>query len=140
MELEHALGLLRARAESVRRPTRLPTETEVARVEIDLQFPFPAQYRQFQLTTSDVVYGVLEPGLVLPDVPKYQDLRHTASGGWDAGIGRDHLPFCQSDGDYFTIGLDGRIGRFYHDEESHAVWEADFAFWIAEYWLEDYDL
>ena len=136
MDIDQVLDLLRERNEPVPKPLRLPTEAEVARAEADLSFIFPAQYRRFMLEASNVAYGTREPGLVLPDLMPYISLRAIADGGWSMGVPKDHLPFCEDNGNYFTLSSTGALGYFDHDDNTHQVFDVEFKDWILEDWLE----
>jgi hypothetical protein len=139
MNIDEILELLKSKNEPVPKPFRLPTAIEVGQAERDLNFKFPEQYRQFMLEASNVHYNVLEPGLVIPDLMPYISLRHMASMGWSHGIPKNHLPFCEDNGNYFTISTEGNIGYYDHDDNSHNFGSSKFKDWIEEEWMFDYD-
>lgn len=136
MNIDQVLELLKERRETVPKPLRLPTEIGVKQAELDLGFEFPEQYRKFMLEASDVVYGTLEPGLVLPDLMPYICLRNIAKNGWAIGVPKEVLPFCSDNGNYFTLSQSGNIGYYDHDDSSHRESEAEFKDWVMEDWLE----
>src|SRR6266496_4481376 len=102
MSLETAIETLRERNEPVPRPFRLPTEMEVAAAERTLGVTFPDDYRYFLLHGSDVAYGTLEPAVVIPDCG-HLDLVEMVQTAWEVGVPRDHLPFCENNGDYYCL-------------------------------------
>ena len=60
--MDEILTLLRKLNEPVPKPLRLPTEDDVFKVEKELNFIFPAEYRRFLLEASDVVVGTIDAG------------------------------------------------------------------------------
>jgi hypothetical protein len=140
MTLDEAFQKLREADQPVPKPLRLPTVVEVDAAERDIGVTFHPDYRRFQLEASNVVAGVLEPAVVLPDVMLYLDLRKTVKDARQSGVPRDVLPFCQDNGNYFFIDTAGRIGYWEHDGQNalHGRHES-LAEWIVEDWLFDYD-
>src|SRR3954471_22602674 len=98
MTLDEAFQKLREANEPVPKPRRLPTPAEVDAAERDIGVPFHPDYRRFQLEASNVVVGVLEPAVVLPDMMPYLDLRKTVESARRIGVPTDVLPFCQDNG------------------------------------------
>ncbi|MBB1338884.1 SMI1/KNR4 family protein [Pseudoalteromonas sp. SR44-2] len=136
MDIKDVVLILRDKHEPTPKPLRLPTEQEVNLAEQDLSFKFPEQYRYFVLNASNVVFGIREPGLVLPDMLPYLNLRVIAIDGWEAGVPKDFLSFCTDNGNYFTISNGGDIGYFDHDDGCHSILGGEFKDWIIEDWLE----
>lgn len=139
MEISEALEILKENNEDVPKPPRLPTEEEVLLAEAELGFKFPADYRKYQLEASNIVHGVREPGLVLPNPMPYINLRSITQKGWALGVPKDYLPFCSDNGNYFTIGKSGDVGYMDHDDGSHSIIYNQLSDWIIEDWLEDED-
>ena len=94
MTLDEAFQKLREASQPVPKPLRLPTAAEVDAAERDIGVPFHPDYRRFQLEASNVVAGVLEPALVLPDMIPYLDLRKTVKNARQIGVPPNVLPFC----------------------------------------------
>jgi hypothetical protein len=134
MSLVAAIETLRELNEPVPRPFRLPTETEVAAAEHNLGVQFPSDYRYFLIHASDVVYGTLEPAVVIPDCG-HLDLVKIVQAAWRTGVPRDFLPFCEDNGDYYAFAPDGRIGLLSHDGLRGGSWP-DLAHWIQEVWID----
>ncbi len=134
MSLETAIETLRERNEPVPRPFRLPTEMEVAAAERTLGVTFPDDYRYFLLHGSDVAYGTLEPAVVIPDCG-HLDLVEMVQTAWEVGVPRDHLPFCENNGDYYCLTPDSRVVLWSHDGLFSGRWP-DLSHWIQEVWLE----
>ncbi|MDB5297028.1 MAG: hypothetical protein JWO31_3011 [Phycisphaerales bacterium] len=139
MNLDEALEKLRAAREPVPKPLRLPTPEEVDAAERDVGVAFHPDYRRFQLEVSNVVAGVLEPAVVLPNMMPYLDLRRTVETARKVGVPDDVLPFCQDNGNYFFIDRAGRVGYWDHDDRTASPRHASLADWIVEEWLGDAD-
>jgi hypothetical protein len=139
MTLDQAFQELRRRNQPSPKPHRLPTEDEVRKAEQDIGFRFHPDFRRFQLEASDVNAGVLEPGLVLPDLPPYCDLRVIARHGWKLGVPPNALSFCPDNGNYYFLDESGTVRYWDHDSRSESGRRASFADWIMEDWLFDYD-
>lgn len=133
MSLPAAITKLRALNKPVPRPLRLPTEAEVASTERALGLPFPPDYRYFLLHGSDVVFGVHEPSIALPDSAPW-DLPSVAQTAWDSGVPKDHLPFCEDNGNYYCLTPDHRVVLWSHDGLFAGQWP-DLANWIEEVWI-----
>jgi hypothetical protein len=133
MSLPVAIESLRELNEPVPRPFRLPTETEVAAAERTLGVTFPADYRYFLLHGSDVAYGTLEPAVVIPDCG-HLGLVEMVQTAWEVGVPRDHLPFCEDNGDYYCLTPDSRVVLWSHDGLFSGRWP-DLAHWIQEVWI-----
>jgi SMI1-KNR4 cell-wall len=140
MTLDQAFAELRRRSDTTAPiKLRLPSESELAAAEEELNISFHPDYRRFQLEVSDVDCGVLEPGLILPDLQPYLDLRVIAHDGWQAGVPSDSLPFCQDNGNYYFMDPSGTVRYWDHDGGGESGRRATFAEWIIEDWLFDYD-
>src|ERR1041385_5945553 len=114
MSLSATIETLRELNEPVPRPFRLPTETEVAAAERALGAQFPADYRYFLLHGSDVAYGTLEPAVVIPDCG-HLGLVEMVQTAWGVVVPRDHLPFCEANGDYYCLTPESRVVLWSHD-------------------------
>lgn len=137
MTLDDAFAALAAAAQQVPKPLRLPTPEELSAAERDLGLPFHADYRRFQREASNIVCNVLEPGLVLPGLSPYRDLRRIARNGWAAGVPKDTLPFCSDNGNYYIIDGSGRVTFWDHDDGSESGQNLSLAEWIVEEWIGD---
>lgn len=136
MNLDAAIAALQERRESVPKPVRLPTNDEVDAAEVALGVTFHADYRRFQLTASDIVFGHLEPARLLPDTQPYLDLLKLNERARDLGLPPDCVAFCFDNGNYYFITPSGDIGYLDHDDQTANVHKANLANWIIEEWLE----
>ena len=133
MSLPVAIDSLRELNEPLPRPFRLPTEAEVAAAERSLGLTFAADYLYFLLQRSDVAYGTLEPAVVIPDCG-HLGLVGMVQTAWAVGVPRDHLPFCEDNGDYYCLTPDSQVVLWSHDGLFSGRWP-DLAHWIQEVWI-----
>ena len=136
MNLPDVIAEMRELNEPVPKPLRLPTENEVDAAESRLGINFPVDYRQYLLQASDVVYGALEPGIVIPD-SGHLDLIDMAQTAWDEmEVPRTLLPFCEDNGDYYCLNQTGEVEFWSHNGATDEKWE-DLATWIKEVWIDE---
>jgi hypothetical protein len=136
MSLPDVLAELRELNERVPKPLRLPTETEVNAAETTLGVKFPIDYRRYLLEASDVVYGALEPAIVLPDAG-HLSLVDIAETAWDEmEVPRELLPICEDNGDYYCLNESGAVEFWSHNGTTDEKWK-DLAAWIKEVWIEE---
>src|SRR5262245_5135291 len=134
MNLPDVIAELRELNEEVPQPLRLPTEAEVANAESQLNLRFPADYRQYLLEASDVVFGALEPAIVIPDAG-HLSLVEIAETAWDEmDVPRELLPFCEDNGDYYCLTQAGAVEFWSHDGATDDKWK-NLATWIKEVWI-----
>jgi len=134
MNLPDVIAELRELNEPVPKPLRLPTDAEVDAAEDQLGVKFPADYRRYLLQASDVVYGPLEPAVVIPDAG-HLSLTDIAETAWDEmEVPRNLLPFCEDNGDYYCLTETGEVEFWSHDGATDDKWK-DLATWISEVWI-----
>ena len=134
MNLSDAIAALRELNEPVPKPLRLPTAHEVEAAENRLDVKFPEDYRRYLLEASDVVYGPLEPAIVIPDAGHLglADIAETAWGQME--LPRHLLPFCEDNGDYYCLNQSGEVEFWSHDGATDEKWK-DLATWMREVWI-----
>ena len=136
MKLPDVIAELRELNEPVPKPLRLPTAAEVNAAEAQLGLKFPADYRQYLLTASDVVYGSLEPAIVIPDAG-HLNLADIAETAWDEmEVPRELLPFCEDNGDYYCLNQAAEVEYWSHNGATDEKWK-DLATWIKEVWIDE---
>lgn len=136
MNLPDVIAELRELNETVPKPLRLPTADEVNAAEQQLALKFPVEYRQYLLAASDVVYGALEPAIVIPDAG-HLDLIDIAETAWDEmEVPRSLLPFCEDNGDYYCLNEAGEVEYWSHNGQTDERWK-DLATWIKEVWIDE---
>jgi len=136
MNLPDVIAELRELNEPVPTPLRLPTANEVNAAEEQLALKFPADYRHYLLEASDVVYGALEPAIVIPDAG-HLSLIAMAETAWDEmDVPRNLLPFCEDNGDYYCLNESGEVEFWSHNGATDEKWK-DLATWIKEVWIDE---
>jgi hypothetical protein len=133
MSLADSLQSLRRANQPVPKPMRLPTSGEISLAEKEIGTSFHPDFRRFLLEASDVVFGTMEPvTLTLPGA--HTDLRKVTSSARKAGVPKEWLPVCESNGDYFCLLPSGEIRFWSHDGASSESWSS-LSEWIDEVWL-----
>jgi hypothetical protein len=136
MKLSEVIRELRQLNEPVPEPFRLPTESEVTAAEDQLGVKFSEDYRQYLLTASDIIYGSLEPAVVLPD-SGHLNLVEVAESAWEEmEVPRNLLPICEDNGDYYCLNEKGEVHFWSHNGTTGEKWR-DLATWIKEVWIEE---
>ena len=136
MNLSEVIAELRELNEEVPKPLRLPTAAEVAAAETQLSVKFHPDYRRYLLEASDVVFGSLEPAIVIPDAG-HLSLVDIAETAWDEmEVPRELLPFCEDNGDYYCLNQNGEVGYWSHNGATDEKWK-DLATWIKEVWIDE---
>jgi hypothetical protein len=134
MNLADVIAKLRDLNEPVPKPLRLPTADEVKAAEDQLGTKFSDDYRHYLLAASDVVYGALEPAIVIPDAG-HLGLVAMAETAWDEmELPRELLPFCEDNGDYYCLNEAGEVEYWSHNGTTDEKWP-DLATWIKEVWI-----
>jgi len=137
MDIDAAIARLRSLNEPVPEPLRLPSELEVVTAEQELGTRFPPDYRRYLLTGSDVVYGVLEPAVVIPGCG-YLDLVKLSKDAWEKmKLPREFQPFCEDNGDYYCLNSSGEVVFWSHNGWDGQKW-ANLAEWINEVWIDEH--
>lgn len=135
MSLTTAIKKLRSLNEPTPQPLRLPTEAEVSIAEQNLKIQFPPDYRYFLIHASDVVFGIIEPAIVIPDAG-HLDLVKMVESAWEAGVPKNYLPFCEDNADFYCFKPAGQIIFWSHNGENQDSW-SDLAHWIQEVWIDE---
>jgi hypothetical protein len=136
MDLTAVIRELRALNEPVLKPLRLPTLAEVDAAEAATGFTFPLDYRRFLLEASDVVFGTIEPAVVI--VPDGRgSLPHLVNHARGVGVPAKLLPFCEDNGDYYCLDAVGEVVYWSHNGTTDEHWP-DLATWIKQVWIDEY--
>jgi hypothetical protein len=136
MRLEDVIAELRRLNQPVPEPLRLPTQVEVEAAERRLKRKFPPDYRKYLLEASDVVFGTLEPAVVIQDAG-YLELSELAESAWsEMEVPRDLLPICEDNGDYYCLNENGEVCFWSHNGVTDDKWP-DLATWIKEVWIDE---
>ena len=131
--MDEIIERLRKVNEQVPNPPRLPSDKEISQVESILNIEFHPDYRKYLKEASDVVFGALEP-LVVVYENDYNFLPTVSREAWKFGLPKDLLPICEDNGDYFAIDNSGVVHYWSHNGLTHENWP-NLATWIEEVWL-----
>jgi hypothetical protein len=135
MNLSEVISELRELNEPVSKPFRLPTDDEIKAAEKRLNIQFHEDYRRFLREASDVVCGVIEPAVVIPDSGCLH-LVEVAEYAWDEmEVPLTLLPICEDNGDYYCLNKKGEVEFWSVDGATDKKWE-NLAAWIKEVWIE----
>lgn len=132
--MDDLIEQLREKNQPIPTPLELPDYDLLVEIEEQLLLSLPAEYREFLLTVSDIVYGSLEPATVT-DPHSHTYLPEMAANAWDRGLPREYIPICEVRDNYYCIAPDGAVlywknGDFV-DEEWESIW-----YWVRDVWLE----
>lgn len=131
--MDEIIDLLRERCADIPVPLDLPTEDDLIDVEEQLFLSLPAEYREFLLNASDVVFGAIEP-TTAADPHSHTYIPDVAAEAWNAGLPRHLIPICQQNSDYFCIDPDGVILHWSRGRLSDKQWENIWE-WVERVWL-----
>jgi hypothetical protein len=134
MSLSEVIAELRELNEEVPQPLRLPAEAEVAVAENQLGVKFPQDYRRYLLEASDVVFGALEPAIVIPDAGHLSLVQMVETAWNEMEVPRELLPFCEDNGDYYCLNRADEVVFWAHDGTTDDKWP-DLETWIKEVWI-----
>ncbi len=132
--MDELIELLREKNEPIPTPLDLPEFDDLVEVEEQLLISLPAEYREFLLTVSDVVYGSLEPATVT-DPHSHTYLPELAAIAWSRGLPRDLIPICEINDNYYGISQDGAVLYWENGELTDTEWETIW-YWVRDVWLE----
>lgn len=132
--MDELIEQLRENNQPIPTPMELPDSDLLVEIEEELFLSLPAEYREFLLTVSDVVYGSLEPATVT-DPQSHTYLPELAAVAWDRGLPRDLIPICEHQDNYYCISQDGSVLYWEDGELSEEEWETIW-YWVRDVWLQ----
>ena len=136
MNLDEAIGELRARDEPVPLAVPLPTPPEIEAAERRLGVSLHPDFRRYLLEASDVNYGIIEP-VTITRTESHTDLFRVAEAAWERfGVPRDLIPICEFNADFYCMNSAGEVVYWSHNGWPAARWPS-LADWIEQVWLED---
>ena len=106
--MDDLIDLLRERHQGSLVALELPDEDRLVEIEEQLLIPLPGEYKEFLLTTGDILCGSLEPATVT-DEYAHNFLPELAAQAWDQGMPRSLIPVCQAADGLYAIAQDGQI-------------------------------
>ena len=110
---------------------QLPTDEDISAVEAELNFTFPAAYKNFLKSGGNVENALYEPALVRPGVDRLY-LVNLARDAWAGhGISGEWLPFIEENGDYFLLSSSGEVRFWSHNGAANETWSS-FMDWFQQ--------
>ncbi len=132
--MEDVIEKLRELNEPVPVPLELPEEELLVEIEEELLIGIPAEFREFLLLVSDVVYGRLEP-VTVTDPHSHTYLPEVAATAWDLGVPRELIPLCEDDSSYYCVAEDGEVVLWADGDLTDESWDSVWV-WARDVWLE----
>lgn len=119
-------------------PLELPTMDDIIEAQEAMLISVPADFRDYLLHSSNVIYGRLEP-VTVADRNSHTYLPEVAADAWDKGLPREFIPLCVdgdiSDKKVYCVAEDGEVLLWHGDDElepsAEDVWQ-----WVRDVWLE----
>jgi len=124
---------LREQAVTVSVPLEKPEIEDIIEVEEQILIGLPAEFREFLIEVSDIIYGTIEPVTVM-DSQSHTYLTEVAATAWDLGVPRHLIPICQTGDDYYCIDSTGEICFWQDADFSEQSWDSIWQ-WAEEVWL-----
>ncbi len=132
--MEELIEELHSVAEVVPVPLELPEHDQVVQAQEEILMPLPADFREFLMTCTDVVYGTLEP-VTVADPQSHTYLPEVTATAWSVGMPRHMIALCEYRQGYYCVGPDGEVKLWnpsgFDDEEWENIW-----YWVRDVWLE----
>ena len=133
MSLTEIISRLRSVNEPVPKPARLPSESDVRKIEAELKIIFHSDFRKYLLEASDVVFGTKEP-VTICEPKSHTYLPSVVESARAYGVPTDLVPVCEDNADFYCINRHGKIVFWSHNGTSDESWPS-LATWIRDVWL-----
>ncbi len=111
----------------------LPSLDDLVIIEEQILISLPAEFKEFLMSVSDVVYGAIEP-VTVTDPSMHTYLPEVAATAWNDGLPRTHIPLCEFRGGYYCIEEDGTVSFWHHNEFVEEQWDSVWL-WVEDVWL-----
>lgn len=116
-------------------PLELPEMDDIVDAQEALLIHIPADFRDYLLECSHVIYGSLEP-VTVADPNSHTFLPEVAAEAWERGMPRQYIPLCQSGENYYCVEEDGTVYLWEPGHESPEEAAENIWFWVRDVWLE----
>lgn len=120
-------------AESVPVALELPDHDQVVDAQEQILMPLPADFREFLMTATDVVYGMLEP-VTVADPLSHTYLPEVTATAWSQGMPREMIALCEYRQGYYCVAQDGEVLYWSDGGYSEDTWE-NVWYWVRDVWL-----
>lgn len=121
-------------AEQVPVPLELPEHDQVVDAQEQILMPLPADFREFLMEATDVIFGALEP-VTVADPSSHTYLPEVTSTAWSLGMPREMIALCESREGYYCVAQDGEIKLWRDGDYDDETWE-NIWYWVRDVWLE----
>ncbi len=121
-------------AEQVPVPLELPEHDQVVDAQEQILMPLPADFREFLMEATDVIFGSLEP-VTVADPSSHTYLPEVTSTAWSVGMPREMIALCESRDGYYCVAQDGEIKLWRDGDYDAETWE-NIWYWVRDVWLE----
>ncbi len=121
-------------AEQVPVPLELPEHDQVVDAQEQILMPLPADFREFLMEATDVIFGTLEP-VTVADPSSHTYLPEVTSTAWSLGMPREMIALCESREGYYCVAQDGEIKLWRDGDYDDETWE-NIWYWVRDVWLE----
>lgn len=132
--MQEMIDELREVAEQVPVPLELPEHDQVVDAQEQILMPLPADFREFLMEATDIIFGSLEP-VTVADPSSHTYLPEVTAMAWSLGMPREMIALCESAGGYYCVAQDGEIKLWRDDDYDEEVWE-NIWYWVRDVWLE----
>ncbi len=132
--MQEMIDELREVAEQVPVPLELPEHDQVVDAQEQILMPLPADFREFLMEASDVIYGTLEP-VTAADPSSHTYLPEVTATAWSLGMPREMIALCESRKGYYCVAQDGEIKLWRDGDYDDETWE-NIWYWVRDVWLE----
>lgn len=115
-------------------PLELPELDDIVEAQEELLIHIPADFRDYLLHCSHVIYGRLEP-VTLADPNSHTYLPEVAAEAWSQGLPREYIPLCQDGANFYCLDEDGVVylwenGSDMPEQIAEHIW-----YWVRDVWL-----
>lgn len=132
--MDELIDELHELAEKVPVPLELPEHDQVVDAQEQILMPLPADFREFLMTATDVVYGTLEP-VTVADPSSHTYLPEVTSTAWSLGMPREMIALCECTDGYYCIAEDGEVKLWRDGDYDEETWE-NVWYWVRDVWLQ----
>ncbi|WP_196140031.1 SMI1/KNR4 family protein [Aliikangiella sp. G2MR2-5] len=109
-------------------------DDDLVEIEEEILLPIPADFKDFLIHASHIVYGSLEP-VTAHDSHLHTHLPEVTAQAWAEGLERDLIPLCAVGMGYYCVNQEGEVLLWQNGEMTDEYWESVWN-WVERVWLE----